>query len=75
MAGVDHDIRAIDALRDDAEHWRGLYLACFSAACEALHEAQRTIAVQRAQIAEMREERARMARGVFGWTAAQEPEL
>lgn len=59
---IDHDTRAIHALRADAELWRTLTLA----ALDALHEAQRTIVRQREQLAEIREERERMARGVFG---------
>lgn len=69
---ADHNERAIDALRRDAEHWRGLYHALWSAAAEHAHEQQRTIAQLHAQLADYRATWRRFAVPAFEWTAAQE---
>jgi hypothetical protein len=65
MTSAAHDQRAIDLLRADAEHWRKMYRACFAAACSSLAEAQRTIATQREQLADLREARERYAERLF----------
>ncbi len=56
----------LDVLAEIAHH-RDLYRAVYRVACDALIENAR---LER-MIQEMREERTRLARHVFGWTAAQ----
>lgn len=52
----------------DRDHHRAMYRACFRAACDALGEVER----QRRQIAELHDERTRLARTIFGRMPADE---
>jgi histidinol dehydrogenase len=54
------------AILAQAERERALYRLMLSVSQELLHEAGRTIARQREQLREHRDERERLARSVFG---------